>query len=152
MTVVKLLFVLALAVPLMVFMGYYIVNLQKEFFKNMKEQQMKAQKNRHSDIDERRTQQAIYRRTYENNNHREETRRLNHMESAERSYDSQRANFDNLEMKRRYEQSITARKRISAKNSGEEAVNDRNKNIKKTKVRKKNKRKRRKELRNKRKT
>ena len=33
MTVVKFLFVLALAVPLMVFMGYYIVNLQKEFLK-----------------------------------------------------------------------------------------------------------------------
>ena len=48
MTVVKFLFVLALAVPLMVFMGYYIVNLQKEFLKNVKEQQAQTQKKRHS--------------------------------------------------------------------------------------------------------
>ena len=54
MTVVKFLFVLALAVPLMVFMGYYIVNLQKEFLKNVKEQQAQTQKKRHSNVDEKR--------------------------------------------------------------------------------------------------
>ena len=51
MTVVKFLFVLALAVPLMVFMGYYIVNLQKEFLKNVKEQQAQTQKKRHSNVE-----------------------------------------------------------------------------------------------------
>ena len=149
MTVVKFLFVLALAVPLMVFMGYYIVNLQKEFLKNVKEQQAQTQKKRHSNVDEKRVPQSrsLRRKTYDDSEYRMNAQQEERVKNVKPAYDSKRANFDNSAMKRRYEQSVMKQRNAYAKTASESEIHDRD--INKSKVRKKSKRQRRKELRNK---
>ena len=143
MTVVKFLFVLALAVPLMVFMGYYIVNLQKEFLKNVKEQQAQTQKKRHSNVDEKRVPQSrsLRRKTYDDSEYRMNAQQEERVKNVKPAYDSKRANFDNSAMKQR---------NAYAKTASESEIHDRDINT--SKVRKKSKRQRRKELRNKRKS
>ena len=90
MTFVKFLFVLALTVPIAVFMFYYLMRLQKEFVKNMKKE------------DEQKDRAAADRYDSAYRNDRYDNSRY----SGGYDQGTARSRFDHSDMKMRYERSL----------------------------------------------
>lgn len=142
MTVVKFLFVLALAVPLMVFMGYYIANLQKEFLRNLKVQKLRTNKENHIDNSNRTLYEKKYSKAFRQDTYDRRYVREGNIASGAGTYDSARANFDNSAMKRRYEERVvTQRRDVSAENNGQKSIRRKEKNTGSSKTREKKKKK-----------